>query len=291
MGTSTPFGGPGNGTPLVPDFVDDDTAPPNPDPASQDDDPEKDDADRPPKAPAPKPKPVPPPVPDRFRGARVAFTKFASSGGSDRKALGRAVSRYVSTASGGSTSATRRMGSSRGTAARFASFLGDVANRGIQAALATLNLSGLVGRPATEILSALVESFCPEGGSIDEGIARDAFMETVVDLADAGITDLGSLTPAQIQTMLELYVAHTIEDRIYNDIGVRGVEVPSDVKSAEAVRDQLHDFMLGGVADAFAAADLDFTAINPAIINQTIETLYESSFDMLEALGEDEAQK
>jgi hypothetical protein len=289
MGTSTPFGGPNGGTPLVPDFVvdDDAAAAPAPDAAPQD----GDDPPAVPPAPPARHDPAPPPEAERFRSARTNFSKFASSGASDRRALGRAVSQYVSQASGGSRAAARRMGSSRRSAARIAGFLGDVSARGLQAALATLNLAGLAGRSASEILSALVEHFCPEGGSIDEGIARDAFMETVIDLADAGVTDMANLTPEQMQTVLELYVAHTIEDRIYNDIGVKGVELPSDIGAAEAVRDQLHNFILGGVADAFSEAAIDFAAIDPNGINQTIERIYEAAFDILEALGNEEAQK
>lgn len=289
MGTSTPFGGPKGNNPLVPDFVDDGDggAAPGTAPAP----PDGDGAQPVPPAPAPRPTPIPPPMPDRFRNARRNFTKFASSGGGDRRALGRAVSQYVSQAAGGSGSAARRMGSSRGAAARIAGFLGDVSANGLQAALATLNMAGLAGRPAADILSALVEHFCPEGGSIDEGIARDAFMETVIDLADAGVTDMANLTPEQMQTVLELYVAHTIEDRIYNDIGVKGVEVPSDISAAEAVRDQLHDFILGGVADVFSEAAIDFAAIDSAALAQTIDRIYEAAFDILEALGEEEAQK
>lgn len=284
MGTSTPFGGPNGRTPLVPDFVDDADAAPTSAPAPQD-------GTGVPPPPAPRPNPSPPPMPERFRNARRSFSKFASSGGDDRRALGRAVSQYVGQASGGSNAAARRMGSSRSAAARIASFLGDVSARGLQAALASFNLSGLAGRSASEILSALVENFCPEGGSIDEGIARDAFMETVIDLADAGVTDMANLTVDQMQTVLELYVTHTIEDRIYNDIGTKGVELPASVSAAEAVQDQLHDFILGGVTDAFSAADIDFAAIDAVTIGQTIDRIYEAAFDILEAIGEEEAQK
>ncbi len=286
MGTSTPFGGPNGKNPLVPDFVNDgDGAPPAP--APQD----GDGAAPVPPAPPPRPASSPAPLPDRFRNARRNFTKFAGSGGDDRRALGRAVSQYVSQASGGSGPAARRMGSSRTAAARIAGFLGDVSARGLQAALATFNLAGMAGSTPAEIFSALVEQFCPEGGSIDEGIARDAFMETVVDLADAGIADMSSLTPEQMQTMLELYVAHTIEDRIYNDIGIKGVEIPADAGAAQTVQDQLHEFILGGVTDAFSEAAIDFAAIDPTTIDQTMERIYEAAFDILEALGEEEAAK
>jgi hypothetical protein len=43
--------------------------------------------------------------PGRFQKARVNFTRFAASGGSDRRALGRSVRAYVKKATGGSTNA------------------------------------------------------------------------------------------------------------------------------------------------------------------------------------------
>ena len=78
-----------------------------------------------------------------------------------------------------------------------------------------------------EVFAGLADYICPDGGSIDEGIARDAFIETIADLAEAGITDIDGLTSDQIQTVFELYASHTIEARICNDIGTRVVTILS----------------------------------------------------------------
>ncbi|SDH40661.1 hypothetical protein SAMN05216466_109275 [Paraburkholderia phenazinium] len=104
MGTSTAYGGPGGGTPLVPSWLGDTdgagapAAPPG-DGAVPDGQPPADGT-------APPVPPNRPPIPktadpQRFSGARNSFTRFAGSGGSDRANLGRAVSRYVSTSAGG----------------------------------------------------------------------------------------------------------------------------------------------------------------------------------------------
>ena len=84
------------------------------------------------------------------------------------------------------------------------------------------------------MFAGLADYICPEGGSIDEGIARDAFVETIADLAGAGITDIDALTPGQIQTVFELYATHAIEARICNDIGTKVVTLPADPRAAEA---------------------------------------------------------
>src|SRR5258708_33845749 len=150
MGTSTAYGGPGGGTPLVPSWRGSDAggAPPA---APGGDTP---DGDAPvPGPPAPPNRPALPPIsdPNRFIGARTNFTRFANSGGDDRASLGRAVSRYVSTSSGGARQAAQRMGASRAAGARLLGFLSDAQARGTQEALRALNLETLAGRPIDEI--------------------------------------------------------------------------------------------------------------------------------------------
>ena len=136
MGTSTAYGGPGGGTPLVPSWlgdIDGGGAPAAPgNGAGPDGQPPADGA-------APPVPPNRPPIPrtadpQRFSGARNSFTRFAGSGGSDRANLGRAVSRYISTSAGGSRQAAQRMGASRGAGARLLGFLADAQTRGVREA-------------------------------------------------------------------------------------------------------------------------------------------------------------
>jgi hypothetical protein len=77
------------------------------------------------------------------------------------------------------------MGSSRGASAGLVRFLNDASANGVREALRTLNLESLPGRPIEEVFAGLADYICPEGGSIDEGIARDAFVETIADLLRA----------------------------------------------------------------------------------------------------------
>lgn len=293
MGTSNAYGGAGGGTPLIPSWLQgggDAPGAPPPDGAAP--------PDPPPSAPSPAVPAAPaarPPIPvagasNRYTTARNNFSRFASSGGSDRRSLGRAVSNYVSRSAGGSARAAQRMGSSRGAGAGLVRFLNTASTAGVREALRALNLESLAGRPIEEVFAGLADYICPEGGSIDEGIARDAFIETIADLAGAGITDLDSLTPAQIQTVFELYATHAIEARICNDIGAKVVTLPADPRAVERVEAQLRDFIQRGVSDAVNASGVNIQALSPDAVMGFVTDVYGSAFEVLQTLGDAEAE-
>jgi hypothetical protein len=181
------------------------------------------------------------------------------------------------------------MGSSRGAASRLATILGQVGNAGIGEVLRSLDLGGLAGRPIEEVFAGLADFICPDGGSIDEGIARDAFIETIADLADAGITEIDGLTADQMQTVFELYIGHTIEARICNDIGTRVVNMPSDVRTVERIEAQLQEFIQRSVSDAVSASGVDLGSISREDVTGFVDRVYEATFELLEAAGEAEA--
>ena len=170
MGTSSAFAGQNGSTPLIPSWLGNEGSPPAaPDGAV------------PPNGASPAQLPTPPvrqPVPPladptRFLAARGNFSRFAGSGGDDRRAFGRAVSQYVRSSSGGARTAAARMGSARGAGGRILGFLSDATRRGAAEALRALNLGELAGRPIEEIFLGLADYVCPDGGTIDEGIARE----------------------------------------------------------------------------------------------------------------------
>ena len=294
MGTSSAYGGAGGGTPLVPSWLE----APGGTPGGADDPAGAGDAENAPSpsslpavpsAPAPRPANPVPGAADRFTAARGNFSRFASSGGGDRRGLGRAVSGYVSKSAGGSAAAARRMGSSRSAGAGLVRFLNDASANGVREALRTLNLERLAGRPIEEVFAGLADYICPEGGSIDEGIARDAFIETIADLAAAGITDVDGLTPTQIRTVFELYATHAIEARLCNDIGIKAVTLPTDPRAAERVEAQLRDFIQRGVSDAVNAAGVNIQSLTPESVMGFVTEVYQGAFEILQTMGDAEA--
>lgn len=295
MGTSNAYGGPGGRTPLVPSWLEGTGGPDNGvgDRAEPIGGIGPDGGPPPPipQAPGDRPPLVVPPDTDRFTAARGNFTRFAASGGSDHASLGRAISRYVSRSVGGSHKAAQRMGSSRTAGARLIGFLSDTQTRGAREALRTLNLEGLAGRPIGEIFLGLVDYICPEVGTVDEGIARDAFIETIADLAGLGVTDLDALSADQMQTVFELYATHAIEARICNDIGTKVVTLPADLRAAERVQAQLCDFIRRGVSDALVPARATTQPLTPDRVLGFVTGVYQAAFEILQTLGDAEAAR
>jgi hypothetical protein len=162
--------------------------------------------------------------------------------------------------------------------------------RGATEALRALNLGALAGQPIETIFLGLADYVCPDGGSIDEGIAREAFIETIADMAGAGITELDGLTADQLQTVFELYATNAIEARLCNDIGAKMITLPANTRDASRVQAQLNDFIRRGVADALAAALATAAALTPDRVLQFVGQMYEQAFEILQIMGDAEAE-
>lgn len=284
MGTSTAYGGPSGSTPLIPSWLGSSGDADGPAETSP-----NDQTSSVPPAPPNRPAIPEPSDPNRFMGPRSNFTRFAHSGGNDRASLGRAVSSYVSTSAGGTRQAAQRMGASRGAGARLLGFLTDVQTRGATEALRTLNLEGLAGRPIDEVFIGLADYICPNAGTVDDGIAREAFIETIIELTTMGIADLDALTADQMQTVFELYATHAIEARLCNDIGTKLITMPANAQTALRIQEQLRDFIRNGVSDALTSARTETPVLTQDRIQSFVDLVYERSFGILKALGEVEA--
>lgn len=293
MGTSGSSKGSGSNSALVPTFVDDAGAGPLPgSPPAGPQDGGGDGAGPGPNTPPPdtdgaRPDIVPPPYSGRFGGARGNFTSFARSGGNDRSAMRRAVRDYVRTGSRGGGNAVRRMGSSRATAGGALGVFRGFQRDGVADTLQRLNLAYLIGRPTRDVFIGLTDVICRDGGPVDEAIARDAWLETCVDLESIGIGDLNALTSDQVREVFLAFVGHAIETKLFQEIGVNGFKV-ADLGRIEAFEAQFRDYVRRAVRDSFSSDLNDLASMSDARIKEVVDTTYREAWELFETWGDQE---
>lgn len=286
MGTSSPGRGAAPATPLVPSWADQPAAPAG--------------------GPLPPPGGVAPPVPvptlptkpepsngasDRWRDSRAQYTRFARSGGTVQKALFNAIATYISRSVGGSKTASRRMPASQTVASGLGGVLGDFSARGVEPTLRTLGLAELVGRPMSEVLIAVLERVCPPGGTLDEAIARDAYLKAVIECTtNEDGQDVPFSEDVAIQ-ILESFAANSICLRILNDIGTKGLDVAPSTSTAVDVEHQLREFVERAVHDAVERARSEGASLDRIEAVRIAEELYPVTWDLLLTMAEGEEEE
>ncbi len=228
----------------------------------------------------------PAPPPDRFRSARRNFSQFAGSGGGDTRALRRGVRDYVRSGAGSSRNATARMGASRTAARGVLGVLRDFQRDGAGATLRRLNLGDLAGRPLADVFLGLTDIVCQDGGSIDEGIARDAWLETIADLGVLAVADVDTLTGEQIRDAFLSFIARSIEGRLFQDIGTKGFKFAADLAAIEAFERQLRSYIRRAVRDSFTGDLAAPAALSDQQIRTIVDRTYDDAWDILVTWGD-----
>lgn len=295
MGTSGSSRGPASGTPLVPTWLSEPNNEPLPgndqtaadgatDGGDQADNNAQSDTNQ-----QPREAPIQPAaISARFQSARRNFSSFAGSGGNDRGAMKRAVRDYVRTGTGGSANATRRMGASRAAAGNVLGVFRGFQRAGVTQTLQYLNLANLVGRPPADILVGLTDVICEDGGSIDEGIARDAWLETAAEIDQLGVEDFAALTVEQMQEIFVTFVGHAIEKRLFQDIGIKGIRIAENLEAIAAFEAQFRDYVKRSVRDSFSSDVNDLQGLSDREIRNMVDRTYREAWELLELWGDAE---
>jgi hypothetical protein len=178
------------------------------------------------------------------------------------------------------------MGPSRAAGARLLGIIRDVQRYGATETLRQLNLSGLAGQHAANVFMAMLEFLCPPGGSVDEAIARQAMLETIGDLAEAGIGSFDDMTLEQMKDFFLDFVARSIEGRVMADLGRRGINLPDDVAAVEHAQEQLHDFVTGCTRSELFGRLGGIDRLSDQDVEPIVNEIYEAAFELVAAAGE-----
>jgi len=231
MGTSVSSKGPGGGIPMVPPWVSDPNGAPDP-------------ADA-----ATNPTPVVLAPRARFGGARRAMGDFARSGNPER--MRRGLSRYTSRGLGGSAVAAQRMaGAAARSGALFGALRGEGGTSEVLAAL--LDTNTLAGRPAMEIVDAIVDVVCPGNGTQDMESSQRAVNDALSDLLDLNPdVDLTALSVDDIDFVLERHLAYEVDNRLRLDIGQAVVRNATTPAAGMERLNEIRDYIVETVAFSF----------------------------------------
>jgi len=286
MGTSTSNRGQNGNTPLVPSWLGDndgDQQPGQPLPGQPQ--PGQPLPGQPQPA-RPRPEQPQPVDPKRFSAPRSNFTRYVNSGGSGGGSLHRATSNYVRHSLGGSQNATTRLGSARNSTARLVSVFSSFVNRGVTETSRDYKLGDIIGKSASDVLLRIMDFVCPDGGSTDEGIARNSYIEALSTLPDWEEKTIESLTPPEFLAFTEIYMANVIEERLVNDIGSKLFALPDDVAQVESLQRQLKDYIKGAVSDSVSKLDIDIRSIDTSQTKAIVDSIYRTAYDILSGLEE-----
>lgn len=236
----------------------------------------------------PAPPPAPPPEPNRFGPSRSNFTRFSRSGGTDDRALGRAVRGYARNAAGGARNATRRMGAARQAAAGVLGLFRDFDTVGVRETFERLGLDALLDGGVAEAFAGLTDVICADGGLVDEAIARDAWAETVDQLGALGIESLDAFEAAQKQGFFAAFLSNSIVGRIFHDIAVRGFKVAPVIADFRTVERELRDYVSAATRDGIIGlTPQSFGDLTGPSLGRIVDEIYEVAWSLLETYGDE----
>lgn len=223
----------------------------------------------------------------RFNGARArsSFTRYTNSGGIHN--LGKAVRGYVAS-TGGSRSAAGRMQSSSTLASNLTRFANRVVTEGVEQVLQELDLQSLADRPVAEVLEALVDKIGPEGGTIDEAVARDAMIEAIADFTSEDLGNFDQLTQEQLGEFVIQVIARSITTKVINEIGTNSLHGSASDADFQQAESTLEDYTLGAVRDAFQQELSLGETISSQQVDHKVKEIFSNTFEILQATLEDE---
>lgn len=282
MGTSTRNRGQNGHNPLVPTWLEGDPVPVGPAPIAVPVQPT-------PFTPQQQPmQPIPTEAdPNRFRGPRTSFTHFTSSGGRDRSSMKRGVSHYVSRSLGGSSNATKRLGSSRTSTARLYEVLNTFAGSGgLREVARLLSIENLEGLRAAEFFIKVAQFVCPDGGPEDEGISRSAYFDTVADNPELMNKPTENLTQEEIDSILQKYMSKVVMQLIMNGIANNAIRFSKTLDEIAHIEDAVEQLIEQSVSDSFAQVRRDNTELTNEKAKKITDSVYRKTFEILEGVGE-----
>ena len=131
-------------------------------------------------------------------------------------------------------------------------------------------------------------SSAPTADRSTREIARDAWLETVAELDNFGIADMGALTPEQMQEVFMAFIAHSIETRLFQQIGANGFRVAADLDAIDTFETQLKDYIRRSVRNSFSGDMNRLNGLADQQIRDMVDQTYREAWELLVVWGDAE---
>ena len=181
----------------------------------------------------------------------------------------------------------RKMGASRQTVAGMANFISEVQRSGAETALKNIGLGDCVGKSPSEALGRLLDVICPVGGTIDEGIAREAFAWAAAEFAQQDLPDIELLNPNQWTEFFIELMSRSIELRVLEEVGAKSMQSAKDINAIVACERAAHNFIQATVRDVVSTRLVEFGSLSANELQSLGDQCFEQAFGIWEDM-EDE---
>lgn len=271
MGTSTSSSGPGSGNPLDPPWLNDVAGE-----IGLESDVPPADGGVPPRDGSPG---IAPPA--RYGGARRELRKFIETG--SRDSLGKALGHYSRKGSGGAAAAATRMRASTKAGAELFSLLSALSTRSTPQAARWVDDLRNTGAAADDVVNAIVRELAPPGGSADEESLRDSMAAALSDLlAQEPDLDLLSLSQDDIWSLMSLFLAAEVANRVCFDMGQFFESSLIDPSTAVAREREMRDFIRSEVRVAVSTLQVGTANPTRAQLDDLMQRAVKTTFEVFE---------
>ena len=216
--------------------------------------------------------------PDRFSEPRGNMTRFARNGNTDN--FERAVSQYVTKSIGGTHNAVQRLGTARRSTAILFGAVGSFYRNGAAGTQEFLKTYSLIGKNADEALISITDIVCSDGGTTNEGIVRDAYIDTIAETAELRMLNFEELQPEQMLLILQGCIARVVIGKILNDIGNKLIVIPESLQNVKNLKKQMILYVEGVVKDSFTRLNIHPDSIHPEETQELTNSVYEQIYSI-----------
>jgi hypothetical protein len=109
----------------------------------------------------------------------------------------------------------------------------------------------------------------------------------LLQAVEQGVEDFEGLTAQEWTSLVEIFIARSIEFRVFNDIGNDALGGTLNVEQIDAIQADLHDLIFGAVQEKLTPIITGRNRLSDNALREAADNTYQLAFAYLEALGEE----